>query len=160
MLYPVSAVPGGVAGLDHPGCVTVGRDGTLYAGGGRGHVYRTSPDGKKPEEIASTGGFCLGLTLDREENIYICDLNRHALLKVTQKGAVTLVADTVDGVKIRTPNFSVFDSQGNLFFSDSGEWKKGDGVVWRLLREGKTRLFSSGPFLFTTPTEFHATEAS
>jgi gluconolactonase len=148
MLYPVSEVRVVVAGLDHPECVAVGRDGTLYAGGERGQVYRISPDGKKVEEIAGTGGFCLGLTLDREENIYICDLNRHALLKVTQKGAITLVADTVDGVKIRTPNFSVFDSQGNLFFSDSGEWKKGDGVVWRLSREGKTSLFSAGPYHF------------
>jgi gluconolactonase len=158
MLYPVSEVRVVVAGLDHPECVAVGRDGTLYAGGERGQVYRISPDGKKTEEIASTGGFCLGLTLDREENIYICDLNRHALLKVTQKGAVTLVADTVDGVKIRTPNFSVFDSQGNLFFSDSGEWKKGDGVVWRLSREGKTSLFSAGPYHFANGMALDAQE--
>src|ERR1700690_3256551 len=111
MLYPVSEVRVVVAGLDHPECVAVGRDGTLYAGGERGQVYRIAPDGKKTEEIASTGGFCLGLTLDREENIYICDLNRHALLKVTQKGAVTLDTYTVYKLEIRTPKYRVFNSQ-------------------------------------------------
>jgi gluconolactonase len=149
MLYPVEKVRVFVEGLDHPECVAVGRDGTLYAGGEQGQVYRISADGKNVKEFASTGGFCLGLTLDRDENIYICDLRKHALMKVTQQGAVSLVADSVDGVKIRTPNFGVFDAQGNLYFSDSGEWKQGSGVVWRLSPDGKAHLFAPGPFHFT-----------
>jgi gluconolactonase len=148
MLYPVSEVRVFVAGLDHPECVTVGPDGTLYAGGERGQVYRISADGKRADEIATTGGFCLGLTLDREENIYICDLAKHALMKVTQKGAVSMIADSVDGVKMQTPNFSVFDSKGNLYFSDSGQWKTGNGVVWRLSHDGAVKLFAAGPFHF------------
>jgi gluconolactonase len=148
MLFPVSEVRVFIAGLDHPECVTVGPDGTLYAGGERGQLYRIPPDGKRAEEIATTGGFCLGLTLDREESVYICDLGKHALIKITQKGKVSLIADSVDGVKLQTPNFSVFDSHGNLYFSDSGEWKKGNGVVWRLSNEGIASLFAKGPFHF------------
>jgi gluconolactonase len=148
MLYPVSEVRVLVNGLDHPECVAVGRDGTLYAGGERGQVYRISPDGKNVKEFANTGGFCLGLALDRDENIFVCDLRKQALMKVTQRGAVSLLADAVDGVKIRTPNFGVFDSQGNLYFSDSGEWKQGNGVVWRLSSQGKAQLFTAGPFHF------------
>jgi gluconolactonase len=148
MLYPVSKVRVFVAGLDHPECVAVARDGTLYAGGEQGQVYRISSDGTKVKEFAGTGGFCLGLTLDRDESIFVCDLRKRALMKVTQQGAVALVTDTVEGVKIRTPNFGVFDSQGNLYFSDSGEWKQGNGVVWRLSREGKAQLFAAGPFHF------------
>jgi len=158
MLYPVSEVHVVLYGLDHPECVAVGRDGTLYAGGERGQIYRVSPDGKNVKEIANTGGFCLGLTLDREENIYVCDLNRHALLKVTQHGDVSLVVDTVDGTKIRVPNFSVFDSRGNLYFSDSGEWKGGNGVIWKLSVSGKPSLFSSGPFHFTNGLALDAAE--
>lgn len=158
MLYSVSEVRVAVEGLDHPECVAVGRDGALYAGGEKGQVYRISSDRKKVDEMANTGGFCLGLTLDREENIYVCDLARHALLKVTQEGAVTLVVDTVGGVKLRTPNFSVFDSQGNLYFSDSGGWKQGDGVIWRLPRAGNAELFSSGPFHFTNGLALDAEE--
>jgi gluconolactonase len=158
MLYPVSEVRVLVYGLDHPECVAVGRDGTLYAGGEQGQVYRISPDGKTVKEFANTGGFCLGLTLDRDENIFICDLRKQALMKVTQQGAVSLIADSVDGVKIRTPNFGVFDSHGNLYFSDSGEWKQGNGVVWRLSCEGKTQLFAAGPFHFANGLALDAQE--
>jgi gluconolactonase len=77
---------------------------------------------------------------------------------VTQKGDVSLVVDTVAGVKLRTPNFSVFDKQGNLYFSDSGEWKRGDGVIWRLSHTGKAELFSPGPFHFTNGLALDAQE--
>lgn len=158
MLYPVSEVRNFVVGLDHPEGVAVGKDGTIYAGGEAGQVYRISPDGKKVEVLATTGGFCLGLTLDQQENIYICDMHQKALLKVTPKGKVTKLADSADGRKFATPNFSVFDSQGNLYFSDSGEWKQGNGVVFRLDHGGKARLFSQGPFHFANGIALDATE--
>jgi gluconolactonase len=158
MLYPVSEVRVFVEGLDHPECVAVARDGTLYAGGERGQVYRISADGKRVEEIANTEGFCLGLTLDRDENIYVCDMGRHALMRVSQKGEVSVVADRVGDVKIQTPNFSVFDSQGNLYFSDSGQWKQGNGVVWRFSNQGKAELFAGGPFHFANGIALDAQE--
>src|SRR3990172_8580885 len=131
MLYPVDQVRNFVTRLNHPEGLAVGRDGTIYAGGEAGEVYRISPDGKKVEVMANTGGFCLGITLGRDENIFICDMDKRAVLKVTQKGKVKVYADSVDGRKFTFPNFSVFDSAGNLYFSDSGEWKKGSGVVYR-----------------------------
>jgi gluconolactonase len=158
MLYPVEKVGRLVEGLDHPECVIVARDGTFYAGGEQGQVYRISSDGKNVKEFANTGGFCLGLVLDREENIYICDLRKQALMKVTPQGTVSTIAEFVDGVKIRTPNFGVFDSQGNLYFSDSGEWKQGNGVVWRMSHAGKVELFAAGPFHFTNGLALDAAE--
>lgn len=59
MFYPVSGVRDFVTGLNHPECVAVGRDGTLYAGGKAGQIYRISQNGQKVESIASTSGFCL-----------------------------------------------------------------------------------------------------
>ena len=126
----------------------MGRDGALYAGGEAGQVYRISPDGKKFEVIANTGGFCLGITLDQQENIYICDAGRHAVLKVTPQGQVSTLATSVAGRKLINPNFSVFDSAGNLYFSDSGEWKQANGVVYRLRPDGSGELFAAGPFHF------------
>ncbi|HUY13794.1 MAG TPA: SMP-30/gluconolactonase/LRE family protein [Terriglobia bacterium] len=148
MLYPVSEVRNFVVGLDHPEGVAMGRDGALYAGGEAGQVYRISPDGKKFEVIANTGGFCLGITLDQQENIYICDAGRHAVLKVTPQGQVSTLATSVAGRKLINPNFSVFDSAGNLYFSDSGEWKQANGVVYRLRPDGHSELFAAGPFHF------------
>ncbi len=148
MLYAVSEVRNFVTGLDHPEGIAVGRDGTLYAGGEGGQVYRISSNGKKVETIARTGGFCLGITLDREENIYICDLGKRAVCKVTQRGKVSVFADSAGARKFMQPNFSVFDSEGNLYFSDSGEWKQANGAIFRASRDRKVTLFCPGPFHF------------
>ncbi len=158
MLYPISEVRNFVTGLDHPEGVAVARDGTLYAGGEAGQVYRISPDGKKTEILARTSGFCLGVTLDQQENIYICDCGTRSLIKVTQKGEVTVVADSADGSRFVNPNFSVFDSRGNLYFSDSGEWKRANGVVYRLGVDGRIKLFAPGPFHFANGLALDAAE--
>src|SRR5579859_1409128 len=148
MLYPVSEVRNFVTGLDHPEGVAVGRDGTLYAGGETGQVYSISADGTEVKTLGSTGGFCLGITLDPQENIYICDCARRSLIKMTQAGAITVVADSIGGRGFANPNFSVFDANNNLYFSDSGEWKRAGGVVYRLSAEGSLKVFAPGPFHF------------
>jgi gluconolactonase len=148
MLYPISAVRRLVSGLDHPEGLAVGRNGTLYAGGEAGQVYRISPDGGTVKTLACTGGFCLGISLDRQENIVICDLCRRALLTVTQQGEITVLAEAAGGRKFVSPNFSVFDSRGNLYFSDSGEWKQDDGVLYRMDADGQISPFAAGPFHF------------
>ncbi len=158
MLYPVSGVRNFVTELNHPEGLTVARDGTIYAGGEAGEVYRIAPDGKQVEKIANTGGFCLGMTLDRDENLYICDLNRHALLKVSRRGEITALVEAVDGRRLEAPNFSVFDSEGNLYFSDSGGWKEGSGIVYRLRHDGKAEVFSPGPFHFANGLALDAAE--
>ena len=50
-------------GLDHPEGVAQGPDGRVYAGGEAGQIYRISLDGDV-KELASTGGFIYGVTLD------------------------------------------------------------------------------------------------
>jgi len=70
-----------VEGLDHPECVVCGPDGTTYAGGEAGQIYRTGPEGKV-EQIGSTGGFVLGICLDAARNVYACDLAKHEVFRV------------------------------------------------------------------------------
>jgi gluconolactonase len=89
--------------------VAVGRDGALYAGGEAGQVYRISADGVDVRTLGNAGGFCLGITLDKEQNIYICDCGKRALLRMTQAGKVTTIAEALDGRRFKNPNFSVFD---------------------------------------------------
>lgn len=158
MLYPVSEVREFAAPLDHPEGVAVGRDGAVYAGGLAGQVYRISPDGKKVETIANTGGVCLGITLDQEENIFVCDYGKRAVVRVTQQGEVSLFAASADGREFLLPNFSVFDSKGNLYLSDSGGHKQANGVIYRISPGGQAALFAPGPFHFANGLALDATE--
>ena len=158
MLYPIENVRIFAGGLDHPEGVAVAYDGTVYAGGEAGQVYRISPDGRKVEIIANTGGFCLGLTLDQQDNLYICDCKRKAVLKLSTKGDVSVFVEAVGGRKLIQPNFGVFDSKGNLYFSDSGDWKKTNGVIYRAAPDGTASVFSPGPFHFANGLALDASE--
>jgi gluconolactonase len=158
MLYPISGVHNFITGLNHPEGVAVGSDGTLYAGGEAGELYRISPDGASVQTIASTGGFCLGVTLDQVGNAYLCDLKKRALFRISQSGRVDLVLDSVVGRPLVNPNFSVFDSEGNLYFSDSGEWKRDNGIIYKLPREGEAQIFAAGPFDFANGLALDAKE--
>ena len=158
MLYPIENVRIFAGGLDHPEGVAVAYDGTVYAGGEAGQVYRISPDGRKVEIIANTGGFCLGLTLDQQDNLYICDCKRKAVLKLSTKGDVSVFVEAVGGRRLIQPNFGVFDSKGSLYFSDSGDWKKTNGVIYRAAPDGTASVFSPGPFHFANGLALDASE--
>jgi gluconolactonase len=55
--------------------------------------------------------------------------------------------DRVGQYRLRSPNFSVFDSEGNLYFSDSGDFKKNDGFLFVLRPNGAVeQLLSSLAF--------------
>lgn len=158
MLYPISEVRVFASGLDHSEGIAVARDGTLYAGGESGQVYRISPDGQKLETIATTGGFCDGITLDQEENVVVCDEGNRAVYKITQDGRVNMLADSGEGRKLKCPNFSVFDSHGNLYISDSGDWRQANGVIYRMSPNGTVMLFAGGPFHFSNGLALDAEE--
>jgi gluconolactonase len=133
-------------GLDHPEGLAFDADGTLWAGGELGQIYRIDRRGKV-REVANLGGFCLGLTFSRSQELYVCNLKKHALIRMNRKGRVLDVWTRVGSRKIETPNFSVFDSGGNLYFSDSGSWGKTNGRVYRLRANGRLEDFA-GPFAF------------
>lgn len=132
-------------GLDHPECVAFDEDGALWAGGEAGQIYCIR--GGKTEQVADVGGFCLGLTFSAKQELFICNLGLHALQRIDRNGRILQTIEQVDGRRLQTPNFSVFDHEGNLYFSDSGEWNKGNGCVYRLRRNGATEFFA-GPFAF------------
>ena len=158
MKFPVTEVKQFVGGLDHAEGIAVAADGTVYAGGEAGQVYRISPDGEEVTEIANTGGFCLGITLDRKGNIFICDLTLHSVIKVNPSRKMSVFADSTDTRKFQTPNFSVFDSDGNLYLSDSGQWKKNNGLIYKIRPDGKASIFHPGPFAFANGLALSVTE--
>lgn len=128
-------------GLDHPEGVAVGPTGHIYAGGEAGQVYRIAPDGQV-EDLATTGGFILGLCLDADANVYACDMRLGAVMRITPEGQVGVHARGPQGRRFLNPNYPVFDGQGNLFVSDSGEWMRDNGFVARVTPDGRVSVWS------------------
>lgn len=121
-------------GLDHPEGVAIGPDGTVYAGGERGQVYRIR--GGVAEQYASTGGFALGLALDSVGNAFVCDSGRAEVVRVSPAGDVTTYASGTALAHFAYPNFAVFDPEGNLFVTDSGRYDRVDGRVVLIRPDG------------------------
>lgn len=145
-------------GLDHPEGLAFDDEGVLWAGGELGQVYRIDRDGSFAE-MARLGGFCLGLTFSAAQELWVCNAGLHQLMRMDRLGRVLEAISAVNGVPLVTPNFSVFDGAGNLYFSDSGHWDKADGCVYRLRADGATEWFA-GPFAFPNGLALSADERS
>jgi gluconolactonase len=138
----IDAVEVFAEGLDHPEGLAFDEDGILWAGGEAGQLYSIAPNGQVTT-VATTGGFFLGVTVSPEQELYICDAGKHALLRMDRKGNVLQTMDRVAGHALRNPNFSLFDRRGSLYFSDSGTWSKQDGHVFCIRPDGATEVFAS-----------------
>jgi gluconolactonase len=128
-------------GLDHPEGIAWGPDGRLYAGGEAGQVFAIDVDDGSVSEIASTGGFMYGITLDGRGGVYACDFGAGEIVRVDPGGDVASVTRGTPAHPIRVPNFMAFDDHGSLFATDSGGWGDDDGVLFRVAG-GETTVWS------------------
>ena len=129
------------SGLDHSEGIAWGLDGYVYAGGEAGQIYRISLNSGKVTEIANTGGFILGLALDASNNIYACDVSDRSIKKIAPDGYVTTYATGTDEDPFITPNYPVFDSKGNLYVCDSGDWKQDNGKIFKISPGGISEVW-------------------
>src|SRR5690349_973343 len=104
-------------GLDHPECVAIGADGTLYAGGEAGQIYRISADGTSVTQYAQSRGECGGVALDADENLYECNLSKH-VNRIAPDGTSSVYSTGTAELPAFFPNYPVFDPDGNLFYTD------------------------------------------
>ncbi|WCB94858.1 Virginiamycin B lyase [Baekduia alba] len=135
--------------LDHPECVVVGPDGALWCGGERGQIYRIERDGSAMAEVATTGGFCLGMAFGPDGMLYVCDLAHAAVMRVdTATGTVETFTTGTPERRIRIPNYPVFDAQGRLYVSDSHAPDEPGPGIYRFGLDGEGELWFSEPLTF------------
>jgi sugar lactone lactonase YvrE len=134
-------------GLDHPECVTTHPDGSLWAGGEAGQIYRISARGKKVEEIANTRGFVLGVAISPDARwLAACDLKKQCVWRLDLKsGALRRFARG-----FRIPNHLVFARDGTLYVTDSGAFRQVNGRIFRFDADhsGRGKVWHRGPFSF------------
>ena len=122
--------------LDHPECLTFGRDGRLYAGGEAGQIYRIDIEKGTCEGMANLGGFLCGVTVDGNDNVYVCNTKTRRVERVYADGTSATFSDEADGRALENPNFCVFHPSGDLFLTDSGDYRHATGRLIRIHPDG------------------------
>lgn len=137
-------------GLDHPECVAIHPDGTVWAGGEAGQIYRISSDGSKVDEVANTGGFILGIAFSPGAKwMAICDLGKKCLWKLDMKTLqLEMFSDGADGHRFNIPNYGVFDSAGNYYVTESGDFRQVTGKVLKYDAELNGSIWDDRPYNF------------
>ncbi len=133
--------------LQHAEGVAVGPDGAVWCGTENGQILRIGADGGAIEEVASTGGFVLGLAFDGASALFACDL-RHACVFRLDLQTRRLERFTPPGIRI--PNYPVVDrSRGCLFVSDSHAFDTPGPGLWRYdLASGAGELWDGRDYVF------------
>lgn len=133
--------------LQHPEGVAIGPDGWIWCGSENGQLLRIAPDASRIEEVASTGGFTLGLAFDGKGHLFACDL-KHAAVFRLELASGTLERFTRPGIKI--PNYPVVDRRRNrLLVSDSHAFGMDGPGVWAIdLETGDGSLWCDRPMTF------------
>lgn len=104
--------------------------GAVFTGTEDGSIWRIDHDGRRIDRVAHTGGRPLGIEYDAAGSLVVCDGERGLLRVDPATGGVEVLADHVDGVRMRVCNNAALAADGTIWFSDSStvhplsEWRK------------------------------------
>ncbi|MGW0712170.1 SMP-30/gluconolactonase/LRE family protein [Streptomyces sp. NPDC002643] len=106
-----------------PEDVIVDERGRVLTGVEHGRILRldglAEPDRARVETVADTGGRPLGLELLPDGDLLVCDARRGLLRVATGDGGVRMLADEVDGERLRFCSNVVALSDGTVYFTVS-----------------------------------------
>lgn len=120
------------ADIDHPECVAwdPGRR-AIVCGTESGEVLWLDPaDGAVRDRVRAGEGFIGGLAVGGDGCVYACDAAGRRVVRVDpdSRSATTWSAGPADAPFV-LPNYPVFDAEGRLWVSDSGEWDARNGRI-------------------------------
>jgi gluconolactonase len=147
-------------GLDHPECIAVHPDGSVWAGGEGGQIYRISSDGKNIEEINNTKGFILGIAFSPDASwLAICDLKNKCVWKLILKtNQLEKFASSAEDHSFNIPNYATFTRSGKLFVTESGAFRQVSGKILCFDENGEGKIWHRGPFNFANGLALSANE--
>ncbi len=147
-------------GLDHPECIAVHPDGSVWAGGEAGQIYRISSDGKQIEEINNTNGFNLGFAFSPDASwLAVCDNKNKCVWKLDiASNVLSKFATGADGENFNIPNYAAFTNDGRLFVSESGAFRQVTGKIFCFDVNGEGVIWHHGPFNFANGLALSANE--
>jgi gluconolactonase len=127
-----------IRGVDHPESISVGPRGEAYTTGTGGQVYRLNLETNTAQQFASTAPRrMLGQAVDAAGNLYCADASDGKVIRITPAGVESLYATAPGGDKFLCTNYPAFDSRGNLYVSDSGDWSEQiNGRLYRIAPGG------------------------
>jgi gluconolactonase len=136
-----------MADVDHVEDIALAPDGSLWAGGEAGQIYRASDDGNW-EVIATLPGRTLGIAFDGGGSAYCCDMTDPGVYRVSPNGEVVLYSRGDETRPLRVPNYPAFLPDGTLLVSDSGDWEEANGTIQAIDPSGRGRVLSDQPSSF------------
>ncbi|MFQ5349600.1 MAG: SMP-30/gluconolactonase/LRE family protein [Thermoanaerobaculia bacterium] len=128
-----------------PEDVAVDPEGRLYTGLEDGRIVRLPAGGGAPEVLADTGGRPLGLELDPQGRLVICDADE-GLLRLAPDGELETLVDGFEGERFRFTNSAAVAADGTIYFTDTSR-RYGIAAYKQDLLEhsGTGRLFALRP---------------
>lgn len=128
--------------------------GHVFTGVDDGRVLRLTPDGRRLDTIADTGGRPLGIELYPDGRLLVCDAQRGLLLVDRRTGEIEVLVPR--GPDLRVCNNAAVGADGTVYFTDSTSrfdleyWKadllehNGTGRLLRRTPDGEVDVLLSG----------------
>ena len=154
--YTVDAVEIFGQGVREAEGIVIDKEGNAYGGGRNRVIYKVSPEGKVSEiTTLPEGSIPNGITMDRQGNLVYCDLGKKAVMRVTQSGQVSMIADRAGTLALTRPNFASYDAEGNLYVSNSstGDTRQElgnpqpNGALVHIRPDGRGEVVATGIYL-------------
>lgn len=100
-----------------PEDVLVDEKGHVFTGVEDGRILRLTPDGRRLDTIADTGGRPLGLEFHPDGRLLVCDAYRGLLLIERASGEIEVLIE--GGADMRLCNNAAVATDGTIYFTDS-----------------------------------------
>jgi sugar lactone lactonase YvrE len=137
--------------LVRPEGVMALNDGTVWTSHGHGHCTRIAPDGKQ-ENLGQLGGEPNGICINHDGSVIVANIGNGQVQRLSLDGRHAIIADSMEGRPMPTPNFPHVDSLGRIWVTNSTDLRRhydatrhpiSDGTLCRI-EGGGARILAEG----------------